>query len=63
MPDIAMCKNKTCTKKYNCYRYMATPSPENQYYFKTSPNDNNEHCHYFMGIAPNDGLNGNIFKT
>jgi len=26
MPDIAMCRNPTCEKKKECWRYMATPS-------------------------------------
>jgi len=26
MPDIAMCRNPTCEKKNECWRYMAIPS-------------------------------------
>jgi len=26
MPDIAMCRNSTCEKKNECWRYMAIPS-------------------------------------
>lgn len=26
MPDITMCKNETCKKKEDCYRFTATPS-------------------------------------
>lgn len=31
MPDIAMCKSKTCPHRFNCYRKTATPD-EWQYY-------------------------------
>jgi len=26
MPDIAMCRNPTCEKKNECWRYMAMPN-------------------------------------
>jgi len=26
MPDIVMCRNPTCEKKNECWRYMAIPS-------------------------------------
>lgn len=26
MPDIAMCRNSTCEKKNECWRYMTMPS-------------------------------------
>ena len=26
MPDIAMCRNPTCEKKNECWRYIAIPS-------------------------------------
>jgi len=26
MPDISMCDNKRCSKKKECYRFMAIPS-------------------------------------
>ena len=32
MPDISMCKNKTCKVRKKCYRYMATPTPQWQAY-------------------------------
>lgn len=32
MPDISMCKNKTCPKHNDCYRYRAKPNPYRQAY-------------------------------
>ena len=31
MPDITMCKTESCPIKKSCYRYMAKPTPEQQY--------------------------------
>lgn len=34
MPDITMCMNKECEKRYECYRYMVEPSSVMQSYSK-----------------------------
>lgn len=26
MPDISMCRNEKCKKKFRCYRFMAIPN-------------------------------------
>lgn len=31
MPDISMCANNKCRKKYSCYRYCAKPSEWQSY--------------------------------
>lgn len=31
MPDIAMCLNKDCTIRNNCYRFTAIPSERQAY--------------------------------
>jgi hypothetical protein len=57
MPDITMCMDNNCQSRFQCYRYMADPTPHRQSYFKNSPKDDplEDKCHYFMGIAPSDG--------
>lgn len=32
MPDISMCKNKTCPLRNTCYRFIAEPNPHRQVY-------------------------------
>jgi hypothetical protein len=46
MPDIAMCKNKTCPSNELCYRYTATPKPRWQAYMSFSPDDSGK-CDMF----------------
>lgn len=43
MPDIAQCKNKECTKRLECYRYMAHPGPY-QYYMNFAPDEKTGVC-------------------
>lgn len=31
MPDISMCRSKTCKRKTECYRYMAKPDQLQSY--------------------------------
>ncbi len=38
MPDIAMCNNKTCPSRVNCYRYRAKPNRYRQSYVELQPN-------------------------
>jgi len=49
MPDITMCPGETCSKKYQCYRFSATPD-EKQSYFAEVPVDWNGKCEYFMQV-------------
>ena len=34
MPDIVMCRNPTCEKKNECWRYMAIPNQTYQHYME-----------------------------
>lgn len=46
MPDISMCRNKECKKKYDCYRYMAVPNPWRQSFASFTHED----CEYFWPL-------------
>lgn len=48
MPDISMCKNKKCTQRLMCYRYMAMPNPYRQAYMDFEQEGNI--CASFMDI-------------
>ena len=50
MPDITMCKDVECSKKYKSYRFMAIPSEYRQAYFVGTPREGKE-CEYFDGSA------------
>ena len=45
-PDIAMCKNKNCSKKDTCYRYKAKPNPYRQSYM--SFGEDGESCYAYI---------------
>ena len=47
MPDLAMCHNKECPRRADCYRYRAIADDIWQTYF--SPN--HETCTDFMAIG------------
>jgi len=47
MADITMCKNKKCSKRKTCYRYMAKPDKHNQSYFLKM---NENKCEYYWEI-------------
>lgn len=49
MPDITMCKEESCPKKMDCYRYRATPNTRYQSYFAGRPN-NGDKCEHFQEI-------------
>ena len=49
MPDITMCRSKTCPKKDHCYRSRATPSIL-QSYSDFSSMCNQHNFLYFWGI-------------
>ena len=51
MPDITMCKNKSCIKNKICYRSTAEPDPFWQMVACFVPKSNNEEsfeCDYYM---------------
>ena len=52
MPDIMMCRDNSCGKKKNCFRYMADPSEFRQSYFVNSPRDQlTGHCDWFFAMS------------
>lgn len=50
MPDITMCKNKTCELRHDCFAFMAEPNPHRQSYFAEDPQPIDGRCDYFMNI-------------
>ena len=50
MPDITMCLDHQCSKKNNCYRYLAKPSPY-QSYFVGSPRNDNSCKQYWENLS------------
>ena len=51
MPDIAMCLNKKCTLKNNCYRFKAKPASPAQDY-GTFSQDENGNCDFYWSLKP-----------
>jgi len=61
MPDISMCKNKSCLIKDKCYRYTAIPNPHRQSYANFEPvkgEIESNYCNNFM----NNGLSSAKFN-
>ena len=49
MPDITMCTGGDCSKKEDCYRYTANPSPYLQSFFSEVPyNAEAKECDSFL---------------
>ena len=48
MPDITMCKNKTCPLNEKCYRFMAKPDARQSFAVFTQEVDGT--CDYFMPL-------------
>lgn len=46
MPDISMCYNVNCKKRFNCYRYIVKPDKYWQSYAYFN-RDNNDDCRYY----------------
>ena len=44
-----MCKEDSCPKKMDCYRYRATPNGQYQSYFAEKPN-NGDKCEHYQEI-------------
>lgn len=52
MPDITLCKDKSCTLREQCYRFTAEPS-DNQYYYQYSPYDSESgDCEFYFNNKP-----------
>lgn len=50
MPDIAMCVNKSCHMREQCYRFRATPSERQAYAdFRPGPEGG---CLHFSPVSP-----------
>jgi len=50
MPDIAMCTNKTCPSKNQCYRFKAVAKPIWQDYAMFEPNGSGR-CEHYMALT------------
>ena len=53
MPDITMCKNYKCPRRYECYRYRAIPFKFQSY---SDYRLINSKCSYFMPLIAGDQL-------
>ena len=51
MPDITMCKGDNCPSKQTCYRFLATPS-EYQSYFYPTPTIVDKKCDEYWDTRP-----------
>jgi len=49
MPDITMCKDKTCPMSKNCHRFMVKPGAL-QSFFVGSPRKADDLCEYYVCI-------------
>lgn len=59
MPDISMCNNNVCPKRYNCFRYMAQPSQRqvfSKFEFETNNSTGHTTCDGFVKILKGDKL-------
>lgn len=50
MPDIAMCQNKSCPSRQDCYRFMAAPTPWYQSYMDFKPAPGADRCDDFQPL-------------
>lgn len=53
MPDIAMCANKTCASRMQCFRYRAIPNGDRQSWASFNPPAGADRCDRFKPIYPN----------
>lgn len=56
MPDICMCEGTGCSRKKDCYRHRAVPTPLTQAYFGKPPLNADGSCDSFERLRPNDRL-------
>ena len=54
MPDITMCRGKSCDCREKCYRYMAVPFRFWQAYF-VGPKKKGENCEHFWPLEKATG--------
>lgn len=48
LADITMCRDKACSRKYDCYRFTAPENPWRQSFFAESPREKDKfHCDEF----------------
>lgn len=47
MPDISMCHNEECRKRFHCYRYLAKPDEWQSYSSFVSDSDT-KRCEYYI---------------
>jgi len=47
MPDITMCRNKSCPSRLKCYRFVAVPNDRRQSYAGFKPEDGENKCEHF----------------
>ncbi len=55
MPDIAMCQNKECPSRNQCYRFRAVPTKGRQSYMAFDPKEDGK-CSDFVQIFTSDEL-------
>jgi hypothetical protein len=56
MPDLSMCRNRTCPSRGECFRYRAMPS-QRQSITSFAPVLGEDRCDFFVKIMPGDRLN------
>ena len=55
MPDISLCRNKTCPLRPTCYRAQAKPNPYRQAYTSYTPNEDGT-CDDYVEVSCDDLL-------
>lgn len=54
MPDICMCQDESCGRRFTCWRYMAPPTPEWQPYFLEEVRKPDGSCDYYIQCAEDE---------
>lgn len=49
-PDISMCMNEECPKKYTCYRYTSKPDEMQSYFVDMKPDEKGD-CEYYWDVS------------
>ena len=52
MPDITMCLEHQCNRKFECFRYCAIPNEFRQSYFMDDPRNDDGSCDDHLEIYP-----------
>lgn len=61
MPNIAMCMDRRCPSRGECYRYRASPTPGWQTYMFFSRDAGRDRCDMFAAIHPT--ADGRVTRT